>query len=105
MNFSLTASQEHRIASKLQSGKYHSPEEVLEVALGLLDEYDRADDAWAEEVRTKIDAAIVTSAQTPAIDGETFVNQVLERFQQSKLDFIHLLEPLPSVGSGAPSSL
>ncbi len=81
MSFSLTPNQEHRIATKLQSGKYQSPEQVLEIALGLLDEYDRADDAWAEDVGTKIDAAIAASAHTPAIDGETFVNQILERFQ------------------------
>jgi antitoxin ParD1/3/4 len=82
MSFRLPPAQEHRIATKLQSGKYHSPEEVLEVALCLLDEYDRADDAWTKDVRTKIDAAIAASGHTPAIDGETFVNQILERFQQ-----------------------
>ncbi|MEH2254506.1 hypothetical protein [Nostoc sp.] len=48
----------------------------------MLDEYDRADAEWVEDVREKIDAAILASDQTPAIDGETFVNQILERFRQ-----------------------
>jgi antitoxin ParD1/3/4 len=29
------------------------------------------------------DAAIEASKHTPSIDGETFVNQILERFQQA----------------------
>jgi len=82
MSISLTPDQERFIQTKLQSGKYRSAEEALEIALRLLDEYDRADAKWVEDVREKIDAAILASDQTPPIDGETFVNQVLERFRQ-----------------------
>ncbi|KAM3108004.1 ribbon-helix-helix domain-containing protein [Phormidesmis sp. 146-33] len=91
MSISLTPDQERLIQTKLQSGKYRSVEEVLEIALRLLDEYDlselpargRADAEWVEVVRTKIDAAIEASTHTPPVDGETFVNQILERFQQT----------------------
>lgn len=82
MSISLTPDQERFIQTKLQAGKYRSAEEALEIALRLLDEYDRADAEWVEDVREKIDAAILASDQTPPIDGETFVNQVLERFRQ-----------------------
>lgn len=82
MSISLTPNQERFIQTKLQAGKYRSAEEVLEVALRLLDEYDRAETEWVEDVREKIDAAIATSDHTPPIDGETFVNQIIERFQQ-----------------------
>ncbi len=81
MSISLTPDQERFIQTKLQSGKYRSAEEALEIALWLLDEYDRADAEWVENVREKIDAAILASDQTPPIDGETFVNQVIERFR------------------------
>ncbi len=83
MSINLTPEQERLIETKLQSGKYHSVEEVLEVALRLLDEYDRADAEWVKEVRTKVDTAIEASTHTPPIDGETFVNQILQRFQQA----------------------
>ncbi|MEX0272443.1 type II toxin-antitoxin system ParD family antitoxin [Leptolyngbyaceae cyanobacterium UHCC 1019] len=83
MSISLTPAQERLIQTKLQSGKYRSVEEVLEMALRLLNEYDRADAEWVEEVRTKIDAAVEASTHTSPIDGEAFVNQILERFQQS----------------------
>jgi antitoxin ParD1/3/4 len=83
MSISLTPNQERFIQTKLQAGKYRSAEEILEIALRLLDEYDRADAEWVEEVREKIDAAISASDRTPPIDGETFVNQILERFRQT----------------------
>lgn len=82
MSISLTPNQERLIQTKLQAGKYRSAEEVLEVALRLLDEYDRAETEWVEDVREKIDAAITLSDHTPPIDGETFVNKIIERFQQ-----------------------
>ncbi|NJM75704.1 MAG: transcriptional regulator [Acaryochloridaceae cyanobacterium RU_4_10] len=82
MSISLTPNQERLIQAKLQDGKYHSAEEILEIALRLLDEYDRANAEWVVEVQEKIDAAIIASEQTPPLDGELFVNQILERFRQ-----------------------
>ncbi|BAZ29412.1 alpha/beta hydrolase fold protein [Cylindrospermum sp. NIES-4074] len=37
-----------------------------------------------QDVREKIDAAIAVSEQTAPIDGETFVNQILDRFGQQR---------------------
>ncbi len=82
MSISLTPDLERFIQTKLQTGKYRSAQEVLEIALRLLDECDRADTEWVEEVREKIDMAIETSTHTPPVDGETFINHILERFQQ-----------------------
>lgn len=84
MSISLTPNQERFIQTKLQAGKYHSVEEVIEIALRLLDEYDRAETEWVRDVREKIDAAIAVSEQTAPIDGETFVNQILDRFGQQR---------------------
>jgi len=83
MGISLTPEQEHLIQTKLQAGKYQSAEEILEIALRLLDEYDRSEAEWVDNVRKKIDAAILASEHTVAIDGETFINGILERFQQA----------------------
>ena len=83
MSITLTTNQENFIQTKLQAGKYQSAEEVLEIALRLLDEYDRSDAEWVDDVRHKIDDAIKVSKHTPPIDGETFVDQILQRFQQA----------------------
>ncbi len=80
----LTKSQEQFIQAKLRTGKYRSAEEVLEVALRLLDEYEQADSEWFNSVRAKIDAAVAASEQTPPIDGETFIAGILERFRQAR---------------------
>jgi ferritin len=53
--------------------------------LAELAEEQQAENVWVEDVRTKIDAAISASEQTPPIDGETFVNQILERFQRDRV--------------------
>lgn len=82
MNISLTPEQENLIKTKLQTGKYRNSEEVLEIALKLLDEYDRSDAEWVENVRAKADAAISASEHIAPIDGESFVNQILTRFQR-----------------------
>ncbi|MDJ0597466.1 MAG: type II toxin-antitoxin system ParD family antitoxin [Crocosphaera sp.] len=81
MNISLTQQQENIIKRQVQTGKYHSPEEVIEVALQLLDEYEQTDAEWIEYIRQKIDDAIVESEKSPPVDGETFINQIIDRFQ------------------------
>ncbi|WP_309733142.1 hypothetical protein [Chamaesiphon sp. OTE_75_metabat_556] len=45
-------------------------------------EEQQAEKVWVEDIRAKIDDAISASEQTPPIDGETFINQILERFQR-----------------------
>jgi len=84
MSITLTKTQEQFIQTKLRTGKYRSAEEVLEIALQLLDEYERAENEWLNSVRSKIDAAIAVSEQTPPIDGEPFITGILERFQQAR---------------------
>jgi ferritin len=53
--------------------------------LAELEEEQQAENVWVEDIRAKIDAAISASEQTPPIDGETFVNQILERFQRDRV--------------------
>jgi antitoxin ParD1/3/4 len=84
MSIQLTPTQESFIQTKLQAGKYRSAEEVLELALRLLDEYERADAEWVKEVRDKVEAAIAASSHTPPLDGEAVVARLLERLRQAK---------------------
>jgi ferritin len=53
--------------------------------LAELAEEQQAENVWVEDIREKIDAAISASEQTPPIDGETFINQILERFQRDRV--------------------
>ncbi|BAZ12919.1 hypothetical protein NIES4071_47530 [Calothrix sp. NIES-4071] len=82
MSIILTQEQEQFIQAKLQTGKYRTAQEILEFAFRLLDEYEQADSDWINSARQKIDAAVAASVHTPPVDGKTFVNQILEQFQQ-----------------------
>jgi antitoxin ParD1/3/4 len=82
MSISLTPSQEHFIQNKLQSGKYRSAEEVMEIALRLLDEYDRADALWIEDIRKKSMRRLWLWSERRRLMGKMFINQFLEGFRQ-----------------------
>jgi antitoxin ParD1/3/4 len=82
MNITLTPEQESLIRAKIAMGKYQSPQQLLGVALQLLEEYERADYDWVLSVREKIQAAIEISEKEPPIDGEIFVSGILERFKE-----------------------
>lgn len=84
MKINLTPDQESFIRIQLEGGSYRFAEEVLEIALRLLDEYGRSEAEWVEEVWAKVDVAIEASKHIAPVDGETFVNGILERFQQEK---------------------
>ena len=84
MSISLTTDQEEFIQTKLASGKYQTSEEVISTALRLLDEWEKAEAEWVEDVTSKIDAAILASEQTPPIDGESFIEDILERLRRSR---------------------
>ncbi|WP_230841880.1 ribbon-helix-helix domain-containing protein [Gloeobacter morelensis] len=73
MGINLTPEQEDFALSKLQAGQYRSAEELREVALKLLEAHERAEAVWVEDVREKIDAAIVASEHTPPVDGAAYV--------------------------------
>ena len=83
MSISLTSTQERFVQTKLKAGKYQSAEEVIELALRLLDEYEQSDAEWAKDIGRKIDEAISCSNLTPPLDGEIFINGILEQFQKS----------------------
>jgi antitoxin ParD1/3/4 len=84
MTIPLPPQHEQRIRHKLQTGNYQSAEEILDLALNLLDQHEQAETEWIEDIRPKIDAAIAISETTAPLDGETVINQILDRFQQIK---------------------
>ena len=72
MNVHLTRQQEHLIQQKVKTGKYQSPQEVIDFALQLLDEYEQTDAEWREDIRQKIDEAILVSENHPLYRWRNF---------------------------------
>jgi antitoxin ParD1/3/4 len=84
MNITLNLEQEAFVRAKLQSGQYQNADEVIQAALHLLDEQDRAEEHWLVETRTKVDEGIASLKRGEGIDGETFVNQLLAKLKETK---------------------
>ena len=80
MNLTLKPVQEALIHAKLQSSQYQTVDDVIQAALDLLDEQDKAYEEWVIETRAKVDEGIAPLERGEGIDGETFVNQLLRRY-------------------------
>lgn len=84
MKITLRPEQEALIHAKLQSGQYQSVDDVIQAALDLLDEQDKAYEEWVIETRVKVDEGIASLERGEGIDGETFVNQLLLKLKLAK---------------------
>ncbi len=84
MNITLKPEQEALIHAKLQSGQYQTVDDVIQAALDLLDEQDKAYEEWVIETRAKVDEGIASLERGEGIDGEIFVNQLLSKLKLAK---------------------
>ncbi|MGK7901971.1 MAG: type II toxin-antitoxin system ParD family antitoxin [Hormoscilla sp.] len=82
MNITLTPAQENFIQAKISTGKYKSTQQVIEIAIRLFEEYERAESEWSLSVREKIQAAVAMSEKQPPINGERFVEEILQVFKE-----------------------
>jgi len=76
MKITLKPEQEQFIQSQLSGGKYQSADEVVAKALEVLEAQQRAYDAWASDVRIKVDEAAEALAQGKGIPLETVMEQI-----------------------------
>ncbi len=84
MNISLKPEQEQFVQEQLAQGQYQSADEVVAKALKLLQQKQQEYEAWKEDVRAKVDEAVASLERGEGLDGETIVNQILERFQKAR---------------------
>ena len=84
MNITLKPEQEALIQAKVKSGQYQTVDDVIQAALDLLEEQDKAYEQWLIETRTKVEEGIASLERGEGIDGETFVNQLLSKLKLAK---------------------
>jgi antitoxin ParD1/3/4 len=86
MNITLTSEQSQIVQQKLQSGRYQNVDDLLAQAFQLLDDWEKHSvtdsQEWIDSTRIKVDAAIESLAANGGNNGETVVNELLERFHQ-----------------------
>lgn len=84
MSITLTPEQESLIQSLIATGRFRNSAEVIQIAFRLLEEAQREEQTWIEETRSKIDEGFAALERGDTLDGETFVNQLIEKLEQSQ---------------------
>jgi antitoxin ParD1/3/4 len=80
----LKPEQERFIQSQIDAGQFSNAEQVIDTAFRLLEQHSAEYTQWVNEVREKVDIARAEVARGEVLDGETVVNDILERFRQAK---------------------
>ena len=80
----LKPEQERFIQSQIDAGQFSNPEQVIDTAFRLLEQQSAEYLQWVEDVRGKIAIAQDEVARGEVLDGETVVNDILERFRQAR---------------------
>jgi antitoxin ParD1/3/4 len=80
----LKPEQERFIQSQIDAGQFSNPEQVIDTAFRLLEQQSAEYLQWVNEVRGKIAIAQDEVARGEVLDGETVVNDILERFSKAR---------------------
>lgn len=84
MTIQLKPEQEKFIKSQVASGKYNSPEEVMDKMFLVFERLQSEYDEWVKETRKKVDIATAEIERGEELDGETVIAELLERFKKAR---------------------
>jgi antitoxin ParD1/3/4 len=73
------------IQAQIASGKFTDADAVVDAAFQLLEKLSDEYSQWVEDTRVKVNVAKAELERGEGLDGETVVNQLLERFQQKQV--------------------
>jgi antitoxin ParD1/3/4 len=80
----LKPEHEQFIQSQITTGQYTNADEVIDTAFRLLEKLNSEYAEWIDEVRERVTVAQAEVARGEVLDGETVVNNILDRFRQAK---------------------
>lgn len=84
MTIQLKPEQEKFIEAQVANGKYNSPEEVMDKMFLVFERLQSEYDEWVKETRKKVDVATAEIERGEGLDGETVINELLERFKKAR---------------------
>jgi antitoxin ParD1/3/4 len=79
MSITLHSEQETIIASLIAPGSFQTADEVLQMALKLLETEQHSYQSWVVKTRAQVKEKIDSLERNEGIDGETVVNDLLTR--------------------------
>ncbi len=84
MSITLNPEQETIVDNLIATGSFQTADEVLQVALKLLEKERQSYQAWVIETREKVREGIESLDRGEGVDGETVVNDLLAKLRQAK---------------------
>ena len=84
MGITLNPEQELIVANLMATGSFQTVEEVVQVALKLLEVERQSYQTWLMETREQIREGIESLDRGEGVDGETVVNDLLAKLRQVK---------------------
>ena len=84
MTIKLKPEQEKFLEAQVASGKYNSPEEVMDKMFLIFEQLQSEYDQWVIETRQKVDTAIAEIERGEGLDGELVIKNILEKFKQAR---------------------
>jgi antitoxin ParD1/3/4 len=84
MTIKLKPEQEKFIEAQIASGKYHSPEEVMDKMFLVFERLQSEYDEWLTETKAKIEEGIESLDRGEGVDGETVVARLKDKLRQAR---------------------
>jgi antitoxin ParD1/3/4 len=84
MSITLNTEQETIVANLIATGSFQTADEVLQVALKLLEQERQSYQSWVIQTRDLVKEGIESLERGEGVDGETAVNDILAKLRQTK---------------------
>jgi antitoxin ParD1/3/4 len=84
MSITLNTKQEQIIANLIATGSFKTADEVLQVALELLERERESYRLWIEQTRELVTEGIESLDRSEGVDGETVVKKLLAKLRSNQ---------------------
>lgn len=84
MTIQLKPEQEKFIETQVASGKYGSPEELMDKMFFVFERLQSEYEEWLTETRTKIEEGITSLEKGEGVDGEVVVARLRDKLRQAR---------------------
>ncbi len=84
MSITLNSEQETIVANLIATGSFQTADEVLQVALKLLETERQSYQSWVVQTRAQVQEGIDSLDRGEGVDGETVVNDLLAKLRRTR---------------------
>ncbi len=84
MSITLNSEQETIVANLIATGSFQTADEVLQVALKMLETERQSYESWVVENRDRVREGIESLDRGEGVDGETVVNDLLAKLRRTR---------------------